>query len=75
MQPLMITFDLGSSPSAVKLNIYVKNYKPADAVLIGEALRGTFPHANLPASTWLGVETLAEAGFLIEVDAIAVSEE
>ena len=58
----------------LKVNIYVKNYKPADAPIISEAFRKSFPQQNLPASTWLGVETLAEEGFLIEVDAIAVVE-
>jgi enamine deaminase RidA (YjgF/YER057c/UK114 family) len=56
----------------VKLNVYVKGYQPEDAVPIGEALRKYFPARNLPASTWLGVESLATEGFLIEVDAIAV---
>jgi enamine deaminase RidA (YjgF/YER057c/UK114 family) len=59
----------------VKLNIYVKNYQPADAVAVGEALRKYFPHQDLPASTWLGVQSLAQEGFLIEVDAIAVVEQ
>lgn len=56
----------------VKLNIYVKDYKPEDAVPVGEALRKYFPQKNLPASTWLGVQSLAKEGFLIEVDAVAV---
>src|SRR5262249_28433529 len=59
----------------VKLNIYVKDYKPADAALINEVLRKHFPQRDLPASTWLGVQSLAEEGFLIEVDAIAVVEQ
>jgi enamine deaminase RidA (YjgF/YER057c/UK114 family) len=63
-----------TTADVVKVNIYVKNYKPADATIISEALRRAFPHLHLPASTWLGVETLAEEGFLIEVDAIAVVE-
>jgi enamine deaminase RidA (YjgF/YER057c/UK114 family) len=58
----------------VKLNIYVKGYKAIDAAAVGGALRKYFPHSNLPASTWLGVQSLAKDGFLIEVDAIAVVE-
>jgi enamine deaminase RidA (YjgF/YER057c/UK114 family) len=58
----------------VKLNLYVKNFKPTDAALISAALRESFPQSNLPASTWLGVQSLAEEGLLIEVDAIAVVE-
>jgi enamine deaminase RidA (YjgF/YER057c/UK114 family) len=56
----------------VKLNIYVKSYRPEHAVPIGEALRRYFPEKNLPASTWIGVQSLAKEGFLIEVDAVAV---
>jgi len=59
----------------VKLNVYVKDYKPTDAALINEALREHFPQKNLPASTWLGVQALAEEGFLIEVDAIVAVEQ
>lgn len=58
----------------VRLNIYVKNYKPADAGPVGEALRRYFPHKDMPTSTWLGVQALAKEGFLIEVDAIAIIE-
>ena len=56
----------------VKLNIYVKNYEPENALPIIETLRRYFTAINLPASTWLGVQSLAKEGFLIEVDAIAV---
>jgi enamine deaminase RidA (YjgF/YER057c/UK114 family) len=52
----------------------VKDYKPEHARLISEALRKHFPQSELPTSTWLGVQSLAEDGFLIEVDAIAVVE-
>jgi enamine deaminase RidA (YjgF/YER057c/UK114 family) len=63
-----------TSADVVKLNIYVKNYEPADSALISQALRRFFPLENLPTSTWLGVQALAREGFLIEVDAIAVVE-
>lgn len=63
-----------ATADVVKMNIYVKNYDPAHASSIGDALRSVFGHGNLPASTWLGVQSLAEDGFLIEVDAIAVVE-
>lgn len=55
----------------VKLNIYIKDYQPEDAIAVVEALRRYFPQKNLPASTWLGVQSLAKEGFLIEVDAVA----
>lgn len=64
-----------TTADVVKLNIYVKNYQPVDAAAIGAALRQYFPHEQLPASTWLGVQSLAQEGFLIEVDAVAVVEQ
>ncbi|MEO6286947.1 MAG: RidA family protein [Dyadobacter sp.] len=67
---------VGATPmDVVKINIYVKNYKTADAAVVGDAFRKAFPHENLPASTWLGVQSLAMEGMLIEVDAIAVLDE
>ena len=60
------------SSAVVKLNIYVKNYQHSDAAPINEALQRFFPQGKLPATTWLGVQALADEGFLIEVDAIAV---
>ncbi|MGH9932639.1 MAG: RidA family protein [Pyrinomonadaceae bacterium] len=63
-----------STEDVVKINIYIKHYQPADAVIVGEAFRRAFPHRNLPVTTWLGVEALAEEGLLIEVDAVAVVE-
>ena len=64
-----------TTSDVVKLNIYVKNYRFEDAGKIGDALRKAFPHENLPASTWLGVQSLAVEGLLIEIDAIAVVAE
>ena len=61
-----------ATTDVVKLNIYVKDYKPTDASTVSEAFREAFPHENLPASTWLGVQALALDGLLIEIDAIAV---
>ncbi len=64
-----------TTADVVKLNIYVKDYKPANAAPINEALKRYFPQEKLPTSTWLGVQSLAEEGFLIEVDAVAVIEQ
>lgn len=58
----------------VKLTIYIKNYKSADAEAVNAALRTYFLQENLPASTWIGVQSLADERYLIEVDAIAVIE-
>lgn len=56
----------------VKLNIYIKDYRFSDADCISEAFQKVFTHKKLPASTWLGVQSLALDGLLIEIDAIAV---
>jgi len=63
-----------TASDVVRLNIYVRDYKPEDAALISDALHKHFSQKQLPASTWLGVQSLAEDGFLIEVDALAVFE-
>lgn len=63
-----------TTADVVQMNIYVKDYKAADAATIGAAIRNAFPGEKLPASTWLGVASLAEEEFLIEVDAVAVAE-
>jgi enamine deaminase RidA (YjgF/YER057c/UK114 family) len=64
-----------TTADVVKLNIYVKDYRQEDAPLVSKALRKCFPQKKLPTSTWLGVQSLGEEGFLIEVDAIAVLEQ
>lgn len=63
-----------TTANVVKMNIYVKDYKPENAAPVSEALRHYFPHKHLPTSTWLGVQALAKEGFLIEVDAVAILE-
>jgi enamine deaminase RidA (YjgF/YER057c/UK114 family) len=63
----------GATPADVtKITIYIVNYKPELRSLIGEARSAVFGAATLPASTLVGVQALAEPGFLIEVEAIAV---
>ena len=65
----------GTMADVVSLRIYVVNYKPEDAGAVGEALREFFPAEAPPASTWLGVTSLAVRDFLIEIEAIAVVSE
>lgn len=63
-----------TTADVVRMNIYVKDYKSENAAPIGEALRRYFSPQRLPTSTWLGVQSLAQDGFLIEVDAVAIVE-
>ena len=62
-----------TTADVVKVCIYIKHYQSNDASIVGNVFREAFPYEQLPVSTWLGVESLAEEGFLIEVDAIAVT--
>jgi enamine deaminase RidA (YjgF/YER057c/UK114 family) len=57
-----------------KITIYVVNYKPELRRVLGEARTAVFG-STLPASTLVGVQALAEPGFLIEIEAIAVLDE
>lgn len=62
----------GTLADVVSLRLYVVNPKPGDMNAVGEALREFFPADQPPASTWLGVASLAMPEFLIEIEAIAV---
>ncbi|MGH7999094.1 MAG: RidA family protein [Brasilonema sp.] len=64
----------GTLDDVVSLRIYIVNYKPDEADAVGDALREFFPKQKRPASTWIGVSSLAVADFLIEIEAIAVLE-
>lgn len=65
----------GATPDdVVRLGIYVKNLRPEDGAVIRKALRRVFVRDTLPASTWLGVTSLALDELLIEVEATAVVE-
>jgi enamine deaminase RidA (YjgF/YER057c/UK114 family) len=54
-----------------KLTIYVVHHRPEYLPMISDGRIAAFGN-HRPADTLVGVETLAEPGYLIEVDAIAV---
>jgi enamine deaminase RidA (YjgF/YER057c/UK114 family) len=62
----------GSLGDVVSLRIYVVAYEAHKAAAVGEAFREFFSGEATPASTWVGVADLADPGFLIEVEAVAV---
>ena len=64
----------GTLSDIVALRIYIVNYRPDQAEAVSAALREFFPEEKRPASTWIGVSTLAVPEFLIEVEATAVRE-
>jgi enamine deaminase RidA (YjgF/YER057c/UK114 family) len=65
----------GATPAdVVKLTTYVVDYKPELRALLAEARAGVFGTAELPASTLVGVQALAEPGYLLEIEAIATTD-
>jgi enamine deaminase RidA (YjgF/YER057c/UK114 family) len=59
----------------VKINVYVKNYRQSEHLgIISENVAELFPKDRLPASTVVGVQSLALDELLIEVEAVAVVE-
>jgi enamine deaminase RidA (YjgF/YER057c/UK114 family) len=62
----------GSAPAdIVKINTYIVNYKQSDYPAVREARAELFPEAQPPASTLVGVTSLAVDGLLVEIEAIA----
>ena len=62
----------GTLSDVVAVRIYVVGYRPENAEAVGAALRECFAGYSMPASTWIGVTSLARPEFLIEVEATAV---
>jgi len=64
----------GADPGQVaKITIYVVHHRPERLPDIEQARKHLFGE-HKPADTVVGVETLAQPGYLIEVDAIAVTD-
>jgi len=55
----------------VKTNTYIVNYKQSDYSAMREARAELFPEGEPPASTLVGVTSLAVEGLLVEMEAIA----
>lgn len=64
----------GTLADVVSLRLYIVDYRPEKAEAVGHALRESFAGPAKPAATWIGVASLADPGFLIEIEAIAVLE-
>lgn len=65
----------GSLRDVVSLRIYMVKYDPdTDGGVIAEVLKEFFPGDHPPATTWIGISSLAVKEFLIEIEAVAVLE-
>ena len=65
----------GSLNDVVSIRIYLVNYDPdTEGTTVAETLKEFFPGNHPPATTWLGISSLAVKDFLIELEAIAVLE-
>ena len=64
----------GTLEDVVSLRIYMVNYDADEANTIIEVLKEFFSDDRLPATTWIGVSSLAVKDFLVEIEAIAVIE-
>jgi 2-iminobutanoate/2-iminopropanoate deaminase len=62
----------GRISDVVSLRIYIVEYRPEKAEAVGRAVREFFGGPAKPATTWIGVVSLADPGFLIEIEATAV---
>jgi enamine deaminase RidA (YjgF/YER057c/UK114 family) len=58
----------------VKITTYVVNYKPEHRAVIGKARAPFFASGKPPASTLVGVAALAMPEWLVEIEAIAVTD-
>lgn len=56
----------------VKVNIYIVNCKPEDVALFRELRKQYFSATQPPASTLVGVTSLVNPDFLIEIEVVAV---
>ncbi len=65
----------GSLKDVVSLRIYMVDYKPDEEInVIVNSLKEFFPDGNPPATTWIGICSLAVKDYLIEIEATAVLE-
>ncbi|NJK49574.1 RidA family protein [Candidatus Gracilibacteria bacterium] len=65
----------GSLKDIVSLRIYMVNYDPDTEIdVIADGLKEFFADGNSPATTWIGISSLAVKGFSIEIEATAVLE-
>lgn len=62
----------GALTDVVSMRIYIVDDVMADDRFMTQALLEFFPHDGLPATTWIGVKSLANKDFLVEIEAVGV---
>lgn len=62
----------GTMTDIVSMRIYFVHERYGEISCISQALKEFFPSEQPPATTWLGVQSLANELFLIEIEAIGV---
>jgi enamine deaminase RidA (YjgF/YER057c/UK114 family) len=65
----------GALTDVVSLRIYIRQDVIEQGRYVKEGLLKYFPGDSPPAATWIGVISLADDDFLIEIEAIAVIED
>lgn len=58
--------------NVVKVNTYIVNCKPADVAVVREVRKNYFVPSEPPASTMVGVTSLVDPNFLIEIEIVAI---
>jgi 2-iminobutanoate/2-iminopropanoate deaminase len=64
----------GQMADVVSLRIYIRQDVIEQGRYVKDGLLEYFPGDSPPAATWIGVHSLADEDFLIEIEAIAVIE-
>ncbi|MFO7622717.1 MAG: RidA family protein [Anaerolineales bacterium] len=64
----------GAMADVVSLRIYIRQEVIEQGRYVKEGLLKYFPGESPPAATWIGVGSLADENFLIEIEAVAVIE-
>ncbi len=65
----------GTLGDVVSLRIYMVGYDPREDTTIAASLKELFPGPTPPATTWIGVGSLAQKAYLVEIEATAFIEE
>ena len=64
----------GSLSDVVTMRIYIVGSEMDNAHHVREGLQAFFPAEQAPTTTWIGVHSLAQPEFLIEIEATGIIE-